>query len=389
MEKRKVKYICFFDAEQNASEKRIQSPAAHQKISFMLSLLTELNYSVDIISPAQTQLKETFEGKEILISNDVKLKLFKTYGKHGLFSLIKRKMLRYRDFKSYLNNTICKDDIIVLYHSMEYLDFFLKFKEKRGFKLILEMEEVYSDANGLSKKTKNKELLLTKKADAFVFPSYSMNSLINKNNVPYIVIHGDYRANRINISNSQKNNYKIVYSGTFEFSKGGVFNALQSAPFLPSNVELYIMGFGTKKQVDKVVSLCTEMQKKSNCKVIYLGCLDNTSCEDFLRNSDIGLCTQNSNAIFNASSFPSKVLTYLKNGLKVVCCKSESLTTSDISNLLFFYDGDAPENIAKAVIKAMNSETNGNVLAEHLEMLRRGSLIKLGELLNNIKVEQK
>ena len=41
-------------------------------------------------------------------------------------------------------------------------------------------------------------------------------------------------------------------------------------------------------------------------------------CLKFIQKCQIGLCTQNIDAAFNTTSFPSKILSYMSNGLEVV-----------------------------------------------------------------------
>ena len=63
----------------------------------------------------------------------------------------------------------------------------------------------------------------------------------------------------------------------------------------------------------------------------------------------MGFTTQNSDAAFNETSFPSKVLSYLSNGLRVVSVRIKAIEISKVADLMCFYDGDNPENVANAV----------------------------------------
>ena len=379
-----IKYICFYDIENHASEERNQSPAAHQKVSFILSLLTDLGYDIEIISASQTNASQSFPGREEKLSRNISLRLFKTYGRTGIVSKMKRRLFGYHAFQSYVKKYISKDDIVLVYHSLEYLDFLAKLKQKIPFKLLLEMEELYSDANQLSSEIKQKELKLAGLADGLVLPTYPMNDIVNLNKRPYCVIHGDYRVNPPVTKIESSNIIKVVYSGTFETSKAGVTQTLHAAPFLPENVELYIMGFGSIQQTESVIALCKEKQASSKCKIIYLGRMNNTECEEFLSKCDIGIAPQNTSGSYNDSSFPSKVLTYLKNGLKVVSSKTNTMLTSDVSDLLFYYDGDDPQDIAKAIINAINSPKDKTMQFQRMEALNQQALDNLRKVIDEI-----
>ena len=69
----------------------------------------------------------------------------------------------------------------------------------------------------------------------------------------------------------------------------------------------------------------------------------------FLQSCQVGFTTQNSDATFNETSFPSKVLSYLSNGLRVVSVRIKAIEISKVADLMYFYYGDNPENVANAV----------------------------------------
>ena len=61
------------------------------------------------------------------------------------------------------------------------------------------------------------------------------------------------------------------------------------------------------------------------------------------------MSTQNPQADFNATSFPSKILSYLANGLRVVSIRIPAIEKSDIADKIYFYDKQTPYDIAKAI----------------------------------------
>lgn len=70
----------------------------------------------------------------------------------------------------------------------------------------------------------------------------------------------------------------------------------------------------------------------------------------FIQSCDIGLSTQNPDAAFNATSFPSKILSYLSNGLRVVSIRIPAIEGSDVGDKLFYYDEQTPKQIADAIL---------------------------------------
>ena len=91
----------------------------------------------------------------------------------------------------------------------------------------------------------------------------------------------------------------------------------------------------------------------------YDGCLSGRDYLEFLQHCDIGLCTQDPNAAFNATSFPSKILSYMSNGLSVVSAKVPAIVNSPVGDLITYYDAQTPEEIAKAILK-VNLENKGS-----------------------------
>lgn len=61
------------------------------------------------------------------------------------------------------------------------------------------------------------------------------------------------------------------------------------------------------------------------------------------------MSTQNPNAKFNDTSFPSKILSYMANGLRVVSIRIPAIEKSAVGKFMYYYDEQTPENIAKAI----------------------------------------
>ena len=79
----------------------------------------------------------------------------------------------------------------------------------------------------------------------------------------------------------------------------------------------------------------------------------------FIQSCDIGLSTQNPDAAFNATSFPSKILSYMANGLRVVSIRIPAIERSAVGNEVMFYNEQTPEvelggRDSKAVIEQLD-----------------------------------
>ena len=56
------------------------------------------------------------------------------------------------------------------------------------------------------------------------------------------------------------------------------------------------------------------------------------------------------NEKYNDSSFPSKILTYLANGLRVISVDLKAIRTSQVGKLLYYSKSDSPKDLADAVM---------------------------------------
>jgi hypothetical protein len=103
---------------------------------------------------------------------------------------------------------------------------------------------------------------------------------------------------------------------------------------------------------------------------------------EFIQSCDIGLSTQDPNAAFNATSFPSKILSYMANGLKVVSIRIPAIEQSAVGDMLFYYDEQTPEQIAKAILSVdMSAEYDSRKLILELSKKFQCDLEKLMEAL--------
>ena len=69
---------------------------------------------------------------------------------------------------------------------------------------------------------------------------------------------------------------------------------------------------------------------------------------------------QNPNAKFNDTSFPSKILTYLTNGLRVVSINIPAIEQSKIGKYIYFYHNQNSKEISK-IIKKINLQDKLNI----------------------------
>ena len=268
-----------------------------------------------------------------------------------------------------------KGETIICYHSLEYYRIIKLLKKLKKIKLILEVEEIYSDVIG-NNRLRKREISFLSLADGYIFSTELLNEEINFYKKPYIIVYGNYKNEKKFESLFNDNKIHVVYAGTFNQKKGGATIAVNTGRFLTSNYIVHILGFGNEKDTRNIKKLCNEVTKISEAKVIFEGLKSGDDFLKFLQSCDIGLSTQDPNAAYNNTSFPSKILSYMSNGLRVVSIRIPAVEKSSISRNIYFYENQNPEDIAKTII-SINLQSNYNSIK---------TIKKLDEMtVNNLK----
>lgn len=344
-----IRFISFYDIEENKAEKRYTAPAAVNKMNSIIDGLIQNGHNVEIISMSSTKGKTNCCSHVFHINNNLSLKLFYSFGrKNHLYRLLEFFFIRLQMFYYLLKRTK-KNDTILVYHSLEYARLVKLAKKIKKFFMILEMEEIYGDVNGCAK-DKKVELSLSNKADGYIFPTVLLDELVNKEKKPSVIIHGTYRIEETKKSLFKDNKIHVIYAGTLDLRKGGAKTAVASSINLNGNYHVHIVGFGSEEDKKSLLSDIAEVSQKTNCLITYDGLKSGDEYIQFIQSCHIGLSTQNPSGAFNETSFPSKVLSYLANGLRVVSIKIRALETSAVNDLLYYYEEDKPEEVAKAIL---------------------------------------
>lgn len=342
-----IKVLAPYNTTDNI-ENRAIFPAACNKLSYIIDRLSQ-DQQVEVISASNTLNKKSDSATVKQLNENATLQLLKGSGrgKSRLAGKISTILFKMRLFFHLLFH-VKKDDDLWVYHSLSYMGMVKFVKKIKKCRLILEVEEIYGDVIK-SSKTVKKELKYFKKADAYIFPTQLLHEKINGKGKPYAIIHGTYNVEEQRADKFDDGRIHCVYAGTFDPRKGGVAAAAAAAQFLDEKYHLHIIGFGSENDTKLLINTIQEMSKKTRCKITYDGLLSGEEYIRFLQSCDIGLSTQNPSAAFNDTSFPSKVLSYMANGLRVVSVKIKALETSAVNNLLYYYEGDQPERIAEAI----------------------------------------
>ncbi len=340
-----VKYIGYYADAKHHSE-RLFVLAATNKMDYICKAINENDCEVLIVSASGSKKNE--KGGIYEITPKTKLKLFRSFGKGNVLRRVLSRWYLNLCFFFYLLFNIKKNEKIIVYHSLGYMGIISLLKRFKKFKLVLEVEEIYSDVIG-DKKKRNKELKFFNKADSYIFPTKMLDELINTENKDSIIIHGTYQVEEKRKKLFNDDIIHVVYAGTFDSRKGGAA-AAAAGMFLSEKYHLHILGLGTKEDTKNLLSIIEEVSKKSKCTITYDGLKSGEKYIEFIQSCNIGLSPQNPDAAFNSTSFPSKILSYMANGLRVVSVRIPAIESSAIGKWMNYYDEQTPEKIAEAVM---------------------------------------
>ena len=353
---KRIIYIGYYNSLNN-NQKRNSTLSAINKMNYIIETLDK-KFQVNVLSVSESKESRSYPLTKEKLFNNSQLILLPTikFG-NGIQRVIQRILIKCSLIKYILKNTD-KNTKVIVYHSLGYLNIIKFLKKIKNFNLILEIEEIYADVIG-DKKIRKKEIEFFRNADSYIFPTKLLNDEINKENKSYVITHGTYKVEKQRSSKFREQDGKIhvVYAGTFDIRKRGAAAAAAAAEFLHENYHIHILGFGSQEDTNNMKKIIVETSKKTKCTVTYDGLKSGEEYIRFIQSCDIGLSTQNPDADFNATSFPSKILSYMSNGLRVVSIDIPAIKESDIGDYMYYYQKQTPQEIAKAI---QNVDINDN-----------------------------
>lgn len=345
-------------------KRRNNSPAADTKTDYIVSVLNRIGYGVDIISRAPSS-ESHFLSAYVETKENNTYRYFASFGRAcSPMKTLNRWLLEFQLFFWCLFN-LKRGEQVIVYHSLGYDLTFLKLKKLKNLQIIGDIEEIYQDVSKQSVKVCRNEYRFIDICSKYIFPTQLLDQKINAMHKPSLVIHGVYTAESNAEAKFSDGKIHVVYGGTLDPNKGGAV-AATATEFLPENYHVHICGFGDPSQIILIVD---QVQKKSKAKITFEGELKCDDYKRFIQKCHIGLSTQNPDAAFNATSFPSKILVYLSNGLKVVSIRIPAIEQSAVASCLFFYDKQTPHDIAEAIIRASESDNNPSILLDTLDKM--------------------
>lgn len=344
----RIIYIGYYGKSENP---RASSPACDTVMDYVSDSINNAGHNVTIFSPAQLSNGEACEKEAISISVNkeiIFMESFKRYSKKNIPMRLIQKLRREKCLEKELMSLINDGDTVIAYHSLALMNVISKLRKKKSFKLILQVCEIYADVTE-NKKIRKKEIAFIDKADSYIFISNLLAKQINDKDKSHAVCYGTYKAEKEVNKPQLDGKIHVLYAGTLDMIKGGAFASVSSAEYLDEDYHIHVLGFGSEGQISSLNEHIEKVKAKTKCEITYDGCLSEEEYTKFVQGCHIGLSTQNPQGNYNATSFPSKILVYLSNGLKVVSVKIPAVEDSPVGDSIFFYEGQEPKKIAEAI----------------------------------------
>lgn len=344
----KICYLGYYNVDENSPEKRTCPLAAVNKMTYVCSAINRAGYGVEIVSASRTAGQTNCPGHHFQVSDSTELTLFPCLGAGNMAKRLLRTVVMQWNLFWYLWKNTEAGKPLLAYHSLGYVRLLWLLKKLKDFRLILEVEEIYADVTG-SAWARRREMRLFKAADAYLFPSELLNEKINAEGKPSAIVYGTYQVEEDRHCIRDDGKIHLLYAGTFDPRKGGAAAASSAAEKLPEGYHVHILGFGSEEDTEHLKEEIARVNSCTEATVTYDGLLSGEEYIRFVQSCDVGFSTQMPDAAFNDTSFPSKVLSYLANGLRVVSVRIKALERSAIGSLLYYYDENTPAAIARAV----------------------------------------
>lgn len=379
----RIYYLAYFNDPEITKEERYVSRAATTKVEYIASCLNAVGFGVEIVSLAEGSSNRCYPARVVNLRQGLSLKLFRSFGHNSIIGKILNRFIVRNQLSAFLKG-LGSDDVVICYHSVDYIETLIEFKNKRQFKLILEVEEVYSDVSH-SVELKKREHRIFNAADAFLFPTELLAKSIGLRSRPFCVCSGIYSVNRQVSDKRNDGRTHVVYAGTLDPRKGGAAAAAAAGFFLDSRYAMHILGSGTERQILDIESAVDKANKAGHgCAISYDGFLSGREFDEFIQSCHIGLSPQNPNEPFNQTSFPSKVFMYLSNGLQVVSVDLP-VFTGDLRQQLFLCHSNDGIDLAKQICAAGDKLSAAQPAVDFLKKendIFCNELLKLVETIN-------
>ena len=341
----RILYVCFYNDLNGIQKERILSSAGQDKTEYLIELMVASSLKVDVVSFAYSNSPTEVKDEDVL-NDGFKVHYFASkFSKNRIINHLRLIKFKIRAL-FYLLRNIKENDVVLVYHSLFYMKLINTLKRiKRNTRFLIQAEEIYSIVWYKNKKSIKKEIAYLKRFKNIIVSNDSLAEKLSFPSDAALVLPGNYNY-RGKINDFKKDKIDVVYSGNTDPSIYDLYSTIEAFDLLPQNYRLHILCSGSDEEMRALESLSSD-------RVLIYKELHGSLYSSFLSKCDIGICPRRPND-FNQSSFPSKILTYLRHGLRVV---SSNFFTSEneLKKYITIYQHNSPTEIANAILSAQTT----------------------------------
>lgn len=373
--------IHYFTYYSTLNSDRMANYAGEDKIDYICDVFKRMGEDVVLVSSATSKIGKFLRKEKIKTEKGITLNYFSSLPNYNCYIHLLDIFWGYMQLIFYVLTKVKSKDIVVVYHSLGYRNIFKYLHKIKRFIYILEVEELYNYIEANKNPFKKKEKIIFREPDAFLFSNKILADEVNLLNKPQVIINGVYKLEKsFESKNTDAKIRKVVYAGSLEKQKGVDF-VIKTAEHLPSNYEIHILGFGSKGDIERITELIKKVNKEGHSRVIFDGVLKGIEYIEFLQSCDIGVCIQDEKDEFNKYEFPSKIFSYLSNGLMVVTNDLVQVRESEVGQYLCISKNTKPVCIARSIMKCKENNCNSKTVLEHLDSKFEKDIKELFEIL--------
>lgn len=351
-----MKYICEHNIPGDMVENRMYTLSSNDKADYIVSVFNRNDVNIEIISVSRTSnTGGYYKSRCDNINEKLCIISTSTFGAEGTFGKIFQKVHCNLWLIKYLLVNCKKNEWIATYHSLFTALPLLIVKKIKKIRILNEVEELFYELDSHTPKWRRSlENQIISESDAFIFASKQLECKCNKSKKPYVIANGSYICAPIR-TNKSNDKINLVYAGLIE--KGKVaFKSAEIAFYLPKNYQINIIGYGGSADIDELKKYIEYINLNSECKVFFDGKKREKEYEEYLQKCSIGLCPLTSDTSFQSACFPSKITSYIANGLHVVTTQNDVLKSSKYREAITFSKDDTAESFANAILSMSKSE---------------------------------
>jgi len=244
-----------------------------------------------------------------------------------------------------------KGETILVYHSMNYLIPISLLRSFKKLQVVLYIGEFYQTLYPMSPIKQRLEKRYIKRADAYIFVTHLLSQQVRelrKDSFDHVTLYGPYKREILAHQNVDNTKTRLLYVGKISKDKG-IERTIELANYLSDQFEIRIIGYCESYDEETLMSKISESNRTNSCKLIFDGVKHGAEYVEYVQSCELGLVLQDMDASFNANSFPSKILSFISNGLEVLAPDIPTIATSPFASSLYLYHDESAQEIAKIV----------------------------------------